>query len=99
MNMAKSKKAAGAAKPGGRKVGPRRESPTTKGTQPAKAPASARVTKADTVIALLREGATCEEIMKETGWQAHSVRGFISGTLRKKQAVVVTKGAHGKYVE
>ena len=28
-------------------------------------------------------GATLEEIMKETGWQAHNTRGFIS-TLPKK---------------
>jgi hypothetical protein len=24
-----------------------------------------------------------------TGWQAHSVRGFISGTLRKKQGITI----------
>ena len=95
--MAKSKKAAGASKPGAKKAAPRREPPATKGTQAAKVPASARVTKADAVLALLRDGATCEEIMKATGWQAHSVRRFISGTLRKKQRMVVTKGEDGKY--
>ena len=43
-------------------------------------------TKAAQVIALLRQpaGASLKSVMQATGWQAHSVRGFMSGHLRKK---------------
>jgi hypothetical protein len=36
-------------------------------------------------------GASIPELMKATGWQAHSVRGFMSGTLKKKQALEITR--------
>ena len=43
------------------------------------------------VIDLLRRdgGATIAEVAHATGWQPHSVRGAISGTLRKKLRLVV----------
>jgi Protein of unknown function (DUF3489) len=42
--------------------------------------------KQDSVISLLRqpEGATIDRLVKATGWQPHSVRGFLAGTVRKK---------------
>jgi hypothetical protein len=52
------------------------------------------------VLAMLRraEGATLQQIMSVTGWQAHSVRGFVSGTLGKKLhlTVVSVKGKDGQ---
>jgi hypothetical protein len=42
--------------------------------------------KQDTIVALLQrpEGASLDVLVKETGWQKHSVRGFLAGTVRKK---------------
>jgi hypothetical protein len=37
-----------------------------------------------------KEGATIAEAVKATGWQPHSVRGAISGTLKKKLGFAVT---------
>jgi len=36
------------------------------------------------VVAILqrKNGATLSELMQATGWQAHSVRGFIAGALK-----------------
>ena len=48
-------------------------------------------TKQAQIIALLQrpEGAAINEIVAETGWMAHSVRGLISGALKKKLGLPV----------
>ena len=49
-------------------------------------------TKQATLIAMLRapDGATIAEIMAATGWQSHTVRGAMSGALKKKLGLEVT---------
>ena len=55
--------------------------------------------KAAEVLNLLKrpDGVTLKELMKATAWQAHSVRGFLSGSVGKKMGLAVTsaKGDDG----
>ena len=60
--------------------------------QLSKTPKAVAQTKGDKILKLLQRntGATIAELTKSTGWQPHSVRGFMSGTLKKKQRLEIT---------
>jgi hypothetical protein len=61
-------------------------------TAEAATPRSREGTKEAMLIAMLRrpEGATIAQVIEATGWQAHTVRGAISGALKKKRGLEVT---------
>ena len=58
---------------------------------PVAAASSRPQSKQDLLVELLRRktGATIEEASRATGWQAHSIRGAISGLLKKKLGLTV----------
>jgi hypothetical protein len=53
------------------------------------APVQARESKKAQLLALLqvREGVSIDQLARVTGWQKHSIRGFLSGTIRRKMGL------------
>lgn len=51
-----------------------------------------RVTKHDRILSLLsrRDGTNVPDMMEASGWQQHSVRGFLAGTVKKKLGFTLT---------
>lgn len=68
----------------------------------AKKTAKARMNKAKTkshqIVSLLSRpnGASIAELVKATSWQAHSIRSFMAGTLKKKGVEVTSARADDK---
>ena len=59
-------------------------------------PRTARAgSKTSKILNLLQRpnGASLAELVKATGWQPHSVRGFLSGVLKKKMALKIRSSA------
>lgn len=68
---------------------------TAEEASPPAAPRAA--SKASMLIALLKRegGATLEDMMGATGWQKHSVRGFMAGALKKQRGLAVSSEKTG----
>lgn len=93
-------------------IRPTREQPSSrisrKVSKTAKAPGRSKAapppteqgSKTSTCLELLRQpdGTSLEELMGVTGWQAHSVRGFLSGTVRKRLGLILTAEKDGEGV-
>ncbi len=60
--------------------------------KPALKPKTGRPTKGDLLITLLQrpDGVTAAQMTEATGWQLHSVRGFIAGAVKRKLGHTVT---------
>jgi hypothetical protein len=89
--MLKAARTAPAPAPQAAPVAPKKAKAAKQATAKDAAPTAREGSKKAIVIEMLRRehGATLADIMTATGWQAHTVRGFISGGLGKKMGLTV----------
>jgi hypothetical protein len=103
-----SKKAASKKGTTPKKGAPKSQKPAKGGKKAAKPTPTKEATspraesKGAKILALIRlpRGATLAELAKLTGWQNHSIRGYLSGTIGKKMGLTVesTKRDDGERV-
>jgi hypothetical protein len=83
----------------GKKASPAKKAPKTPKGQK-KGDSARDGSKTAKILDLLKRpgGVSAKDLQKATGWQPHSVRGFISGTLGKKTGLTVAsvKGEDGE---
>lgn len=83
-----------------KKGGPNRPKAPSASNVQTKPAAKSKGTKAETIVSLLsrKGGASLTDLQNATGWQPHSVRGFLSGTVRKRMGLTLesTKTADGE---
>jgi hypothetical protein len=96
-NVGKRARHVAPAKPkSGKKAAPAKKAPKSA----KKAKVARDGSKAAKILDLLKRpgGVTSRELQKASGWQPHSVRGFLSGTVGKKMGLTVTstKGEDGE---
>ena len=84
----------------GKNAAPAKKAPTGRTKAKVAKPGVRSGTKTAKILEMLKRpgGATAKELLKATSWQAHSLRGFISGTVSKKLGLTVTsvKGENGE---
>jgi hypothetical protein len=63
-------------------------------------PRAGKESKANAILKLLhrRNGASIVELQKATGWQSHSVRGFLSGAVKTRLGLQLQSERTGKGV-
>jgi hypothetical protein len=85
-----------------KKATPIKKAPTGRTKAQVAKPGARTGSKTAKILDLLRRpgGASAKELLKVTGWQPHSLRGFLSGTVGKKMglALMSTKGEDGQRV-
>ncbi|MGD1092366.1 MAG: DUF3489 domain-containing protein [Bryobacteraceae bacterium] len=88
---ARAAKVAPAKAKAGKKASPARKAPTSRTKAKVDKPEARGGSKTAKILDLLKRpgGVTSKELMKATGWQSHSVRGFLSGAIRKKMGLTV----------